>query len=350
MNIRSMNEAQAVSATEKDAPSERGREEDRSPAAAEAAANDSVWPAFLSGVVQFLRPRTQTSREEFAEALLEETADGGFSVEERTMLTNILGLRELRASDVMIPRSQIDAVEAGSTLGELMIEFQRSGHSRMPVYGEDLDDPKGMVHFRDVLLHVVEAARLPGRPSDDEELDLGRITLDTRMEALGIERKVLFVPPSMLASDLMARMRTTRTQMALVIDEYGGTDGLVTLEDIIERVVGDIEDEHDDTQALLSPNGDGSFDVDARADLEDLRGAIGADFDISAHENDADTVGGMIFSELGRVPLVGERIEVVPGFAFEVLEADPRRLRRIRIRPLQASHRHGGGQGLAASR
>ncbi|GGE21908.1 ion transporter [Aureimonas endophytica] len=343
MNIRSMNEAQAEAGAEREGPSERVREEDRSPAAAEAAA-ETTWPGFLAGMVQFLRPRASSSRQDLAEALLKGTGDGTFSSEERAMLANILALREVRASDVMVPRAEIRAIESSATLGEVMLEFQESGHSRMPVYGEDLDDPKGMVHFRDVLLHVVETARVPS-DSRGERLDLGRITLDTPMEALGILRKVLFVPPSMLASDLMARMRSTRTQMALVIDEYGGTDGLVTLEDIIETVVGEIEDEHDDEEMLVAERGDGVFDVDARADLADVRRVVGADFDVAPYEDEADTLGGMVFAELGRVPQVGETLEMLPGFVFEVLEADPRRLRQIRIRRRMGEARARGDGG-----
>ncbi|KAB0682853.1 hemolysin family protein [Aureimonas leprariae] len=346
MNQRSRNEARAeIAREEKEAPAERSREEDRSPAAADAAA-ESNWPGFLAGIAHFLRPKASSSREDIAEALLKGTGDGAFSAEERAMLTNILKLREVRVEDVMVPRAAIDGVQISASLGELMLEFERCGHSRMPVYGDGLDDPRGMVHIRDVLLHVVKSAR-----SDEGEggpLDFGRVRLGGAVEELGLLRKVLFVPPSMLASDLMARMQATRTQMALVIDEYGGTDGLVSLEDIIERVVGDIEDEHDEAEALIAEREAGVFEVDARADLTDVRRAIGPDFDISAHEEEADTIGGLIFSELGRVPPVGETVEALPGFAFEVLEADPRRLRRVRISRSAAKRDGTSGPRLEA--
>jgi CBS domain containing-hemolysin-like protein len=142
---------------------------------------------------------------------------------------------------------------------------------------------------------------------------------------------VLFVPPSMLASDLMARMQAARTQMALVIDEYGGTDGLVSLEDIVEMVVGDIEDEHDDEQPLITQTGEGMFVVDAKAEIDDVPPRIGDDFKAGEHGEYVDTIGGMIFNTLGRVPARGEVVQAIPGFEFHVLDADPRRVKRVRI-------------------
>ena len=191
------------------------------------------------------------------------------------MLHNILRFRELRVEDVMIPRADIEAVELHTTLGELMTVFEKSGHSRMPVCGESLDDPRGMVHIRDVVAHITRRARSKPRRNGKAgakaparkkpEFDLGNVDLSRTIEDLNLLRPVLFVPPSMLASDLMARMQARRIQMALVIDEYGGSDGLVSLEDIVETVVGDIEDEHDDEEAMIAKAGDGVFDVNAKA-------------------------------------------------------------------------------------
>ena len=144
-------------------------------------------------------------------------------------------------------------------------------------------------------------------------------------------RQLLFVPPSMLASDLMARMQASRIQMALVIDEYGGTDGLVSLEDIVEMVVGDIEDEHDDDEVMIRKSSDDVFIADARAELEELADVVGPDFDIREQLEDVDTLGGLIFSSLGRIPLRGEVVQALPGFEFHVLEADPRRVKKVRI-------------------
>src|SRR5690606_32914881 len=175
---------------------------------------------------------------------------------------------------------------------------------------ENLDDPRGMVHIRDAVGHITRVAKQKrgrGRKTGSHgALDLANVDLAQTVEEAAIVRPVLFVPPSMLASDLMARMQAERTQMALVIDEYGGTDGLVSLEDLVEMVVGDIEDEHDDDEPLITRTGDGVFVVDAKAEIEDVAEAIGKDFAADEHTEDVDTIGGMIFNTLGRVPARGE--------------------------------------------
>ena len=236
----------------------------------------------------------------------------------------------------MVPRADIEAVEIDTTLGELLTVFEQSGHSRMPVYSETLDDPRGMVHIRDVLAHITKLARAKKGRGDQEgrraaTLDLANVDLTKTIGDLNLIRTVLFVPPSMLASDLMARMQATRTQMALVIDEYGGTDGLVSLEDIVEMVVGDIEDEHDDEEPMITQAGDGVFVVDGKAEIDDVAKLIGEDFTAGEHGEYVDTIGGMIFNTLGRVPARGEVVQAIPGFEFHVLDADPRRVKRVRI-------------------
>ena len=295
-------------------------------------------------------PGGATLRREIAEALLTDAeGDTAFSPEERAMLHNSLRFREVRVEDVMVPRADIEAVDQDISIGELMVLFEESGRSRMPVYCESLDDPRGMVHIRDLLAYVTKQARNKRRtgakngngaangngdkPSRTPraEFDLARVELGKTVAEAGIVRPVLFVPPSMLASDLMARMQAARTQMALVIDEYGGTDGLASLEDIVEMVVGDIEDEHDDEEAMITRAGDDIFIADARAELEDLAKTIGSDFDIREQLEDADTLGGLIFASLGRIPARGEVVQALPGFEFHVLDADPRRIKRVRI-------------------
>ena len=302
-------------------------------------------PTIFQRVAGLLRPRNGSSlREDLTDALSETTAEE-FSPAERAMLKNILRLREVRVEDVMVPRGDVEAVELSSTLGELLALFEKSGHSRMPVYAETLDDPRGMVHIRDVLGHISRAARQrkgrgarrPGqpkdgdKPADSERLDLSRVELGRTIGELGLMRPILFVPPSMLASDLMARMQAARIQMALVIDEYGGTDGVVSLEDIVEMVVGDIEDEHDEDEPLVTKTGEGVFVVDGKAEIEDVAEMIGDAFKAGEHEEDVDTIGGMIFNTLGRVPARGEVVQAIPGFEFHVLDADPRRVKRVRI-------------------
>ena len=297
------------------------------------------------------------------------------------MLHNILRLREVRVEDVMVPRADIDATDQTTTIGDLMLLFEESGRSRMPVYRENLDDPRGMVHIRDLLAYLTKQARSRrrggGRKTADQPagngiaappggasaaarkhgpFDFSRVDFSRTILEAGITRDVLFVPPSMLAADLMERMQAMRTQMALVIDEYGGTDGLVSLEDIVEMVVGDIEDEHDDEETMITKSSEDVFLADAKADLEDLHEMIGPDFDVAAKLEDVDTLGGLLFAALGRIPARGEVVQALPGFEFHVLDADPRRIKRVRIvrrRSLvrrRASEARGrGGHCLAAA-
>lgn len=303
-------------------------------------------PSLFDRVLGLFRQRNGTSlREEIAGALAETTSDAeSFSPGERAMLNNILRLREVRVEDVMVPRADIEAVEITTKLGDLLGLFEQSGHSRMPVYSETLDDPRGMVHIRDVLAHITKVARVKkGRTSRKTPvttlLDLAQVDLARTIGELSLIRPVLFVPPSMLASDLMGRMQATRTQMALVIDEYGGTDGLASLEDIVEMVVGDIEDEHDDDEPLITQTGDGVFVVDGKAEIDEVAKMIGEDFTAGEHGEYVDTIGGMIFNTLGRVPARGEVVQAIPGFEFHVLDADPRRVKRVRIVESQKSER-----------
>jgi CBS domain containing-hemolysin-like protein len=302
--------------------------------------------SLFDGLIQFFRSRNGQSslREDLADALAEAAPDAAsFSPAERAMLNNILRLREVRVEDVMIPRTDIEAVEIGTTLGAILEIFEESGHSRMPVYAETLDDPRGMIHIRDVVGHLTRTARLKkargAKKAAASGLDLGQVDLQRPIGELGITRPVLFVPASMLASDLMARMQASRTQMALVIDEYGGTDGLVSLEDIVEMVVGDIEDEHDDEQPMVTQAGDGVYIVDGKAEIDEVAKLIGEDFTAGEHGEYVDTIGGMIFNTLGRVPARGEVVQAIPGFEFHVLDADPRRVKRVRIVDIMKAER-----------
>lgn len=302
------------------------------------AGRSGAKPTLFERLAARFRSRNGSSlREDLADALSEKTTQTAFSAGERAMLNNILRLRELRVEDVMVPRADIEAIDLSTRLADLLKLFEESGRSRMPVYHETLDDPRGMVHIRDVVAYVTRAAKQkkgrPGRKtSAASQFDLANVDLDRSVEDLGIVRPVLFVPPSMLASDLMARMQAARIQMALVIDEYGGTDGLVSLEDIVEMVVGDIEDEHDeDEEPMITQTGDGVFVVDAKAEIEDVAETIGEAFTAGEHEDYVDTIGGMIFNALGRVPARGEVVQAIPGFEFHVLDADPRRVKRVRI-------------------
>ncbi|HEV7415484.1 HlyC/CorC family transporter [Tianweitania sediminis] len=302
----------------------------------------SLRRPLIDHIVSFFRPRNGTSslREDLTDALAEtedETGDAAFTPLERAMLNNVLSLRDVRVEDVMVPRADIDGVDITTSLGDLLRAFQESGHSRMPVYSESLDDPRGMVHIRDVLNHITRAALAttvePGAPTPSKTVEasyLGNLDLTRTIGEFDLIRSVLFVPPSMQASELMARMQASHTQMALVIDEYGGTDGLVSLEDIVEMIVGDIEDEHDDEEDAVQRLEDGIYIVNARADLEDVARAIPG-FEAGELGEDVDTLSGLIFGAIGRVPVRGEVIHVIPEFEIQVLEADPRRVRKVRL-------------------
>jgi CBS domain containing-hemolysin-like protein len=319
--------------------------------------------SFWSRAVRLLRPsQGEQLREDLADALLTDTnVSNAFSPEERAMLHNILRFREVRVEDIMVPRADIDAVDMDMTIGELMIHFEETGRSRMPVYSDNLDDARGFVHIRDLLSYLAKQARnkrrtgprisaaakasaaadlANGAAAEKPEkavrtpkaaFDLGRVNLGETVAEAGLIRKILFVPPSMLASDLMQSMQAARTQMALVIDEYGGTDGLVSHEDIVEMVIGDVEDEHDNEEVMFSQTSEDVFLADARIELEEIAEAIGHDFDIRDRIEDVDTLGGLIFSALGRIPVRGELVQAVPGFEFQILDADPRRIKRVRI-------------------
>ncbi len=271
------------------------------------------------------------------EDVLASTAESeGFSAQERAMLRNVLGFHATRVRDAMVPRADIIAVPADTDLGELLRIFRSAGHSRLPVYGETLDDPKGMIHIRDFLEYLVAKAENGNgrrrRTKTQAALSLAHIDLTTALSATRILRPVLFVPPSMPAVELLVRMQTTRTHMALVIDEYGGTDGLISIEDLVELVVGDIEDEHDlASAAMIEQDGPHTWLADARTDLEEASQVLGVDLTSDDLAEDVDTLGGLVVTLAGRLPARSELIAGPDGLEFEILDADPRRLKRVRV-------------------
>jgi len=261
-----------------------------------------------------------------------------FTPVERTMLRNILYLRERRIADIMIPRADIVAVRQDISLGELMKLFESAGHSRLVVYGETLDEPEGMVHIRDLVVYMTQLAQVEPKTTARRKkpppagLDLRAISLATTLAEAKIVRKLIYVPPSMPAMDLLQQMQATRIHLALVVDEYGGTDGLVSIEDLVEQIVGDIDDEHDsDEPPAVVQQPDGSFIADARASLEDVTTTVGEEFNIGEAGEEVDTIGGYLTWIAGRLPLRGEVIAGPEPFEIEVLDADPRRIKRVRI-------------------
>jgi CBS domain containing-hemolysin-like protein len=261
----------------------------------------------------------------------------GFSAVERAMLRNILSLHERRIADVMIHRADIVAVKHDIPLGELMSLFESAAHSRLVVYNETLDDPEGIVHIRDLLAFMTaRAARPKGKTQSKKPpaagLDLRAVDLALPLSKANIIRKLLFVPPSMRAIDLLAQMQASRIHLALVVDEYGGTDGLVSIEDIVEQIVGEIDDEHDsDEPPAIVRQADNSFIADARASLDDVRSVIGEEFVTGEAGEEVETLGGFLVTHVGRLPVRGEVISGPGNFEIEVLDADPRRVKRLRI-------------------
>jgi hemolysin (HlyC) family protein len=267
------------------------------------------------------------------------TAETGFSPDESRMLKNILSLRERRLDDLMVPRGDIVAVQQDIPLGELFKVFENASHSRLVVYNDTLDEPVGMVHIRDLMAFLTARAavsREPGAATPGEpapaDLNFAAVDLAMPLSATRIIRTILFVPPSMPAIDLLAKMQAAHTHLALVIDEYGGTDGLASIEDIVEQIVGDIEDEHDEAvERAVVRQPDGSYIAAGRAGLDEAVAVIGADFDVGDAAEEVDTIGGYIVTQIGRVPVRGELIPGPGAFEIEILDADPRRVKRVRI-------------------
>jgi len=258
----------------------------------------------------------------------------GWTVQEKRMLANIAELHGARVADIMIPRADIEALELNKSLGEALQLFEQSGHSRLPVYAETLDDPRGMIHIRDLLNYITRVGF--GRAEADKgeagsDKNFAALNLNMPISRLDIIRDVLFVPASQPAGRLLARMQASRTQMALVIDEHGGTDGLVSMEDIVELIVGDIEDEHDEAEADIVKEEQNSWIIDAAAELEELQDKLGMDFAGNALAQEIDTIGGLIVTALDRIPARGEKVEIMPDYIFQILDADRRRIKRIRL-------------------
>lgn len=283
-----------------------------------------AFSSFLRRFSQALRGRHSGSIRESLEEVIEESErqNPELARRERVMLANLLKFGELRVDDVKVPRADIVAVDETISICELVAKFREAQHSRLPVYRETLDDPIGLVHIKDVV-------------------GLGELGADGIMRwpdvpVAQVRREILVAAPSMRASDLLVKMQATRIHLALVIDEYGGTDGLVSIEDLVEEIVGDIGDEHDVEEApQLKRLPDGGYEADARVDLDDFAEQTGFALQADEAEEDVDTLGGLVVSLIGRVPQRGE-IVTHSGFEFEVLEADPRRIKRLRVRPAKS--------------
>jgi CBS domain containing-hemolysin-like protein len=308
-------------------PSETGRE--------------NLWQRLRS---RFGRNRDKGLRESLEGAIeSHEAQNPGEAVAEeaKSMMLNIIEFSGLRVDDVMVPRVDIVAIDEADSMQGLMTKFIDANHSRVPVYRETLDGVTGMIHVKDFLRWMASRGTQKRRSVKSERaekntaplgLSIAASALATTVKQAGINREVLFVPPSMPATDLLVRMQSSRTHLAIVIDEYGGTEGLVSIEDLVEVIVGDISDEHDTEEDLeVRPTEDRSYLADGRVDLSQLEPILGVDLLPEEEEEEADTLAGLIFKIAGRVPARGEIVRHGSGLEFEILDSDPRRVKRVRI-------------------
>jgi len=339
------------------------------------------WLAALRTIVGLENP---TLRDTIADALKsDDNGQDAFTSQEREMLLRLLNYSALRVEDVMVPRADIIAVDENESIGTVLQAFVEAGVSRMPLFHETLDDPRGMIHVKDVVRWLTQSATVEptgssrtadtlslsdpktrngldskaGDTSDDQhgtapssqsevstggdatqaprksfpELDLSRVSLTQPVASAKVGRKVIYVPPSMPAMNLLLRMQSTRMHMALVVDEYGGTDGLVTIEDLIEQIVGQIEDEHDEDEASnITVDPRLGMIAAARTPIEELEQHLDTKLALD-EDDDVDTLGGLVFSLAGSVPVRGEIVRHPANIEFEVLDADPRRVKRLRV-------------------
>jgi CBS domain containing-hemolysin-like protein len=265
------------------------------------------------------------SAEAVEEALRESEQSGGhIEIAQKDLILRAAHFDRLKVADVMRARAEIVAIEASATLGEAARVFSESQHSRLPLYGETLDDPQGFVHVRDVLALLAPNAegQAAARYSD--------------RSLMRIRREILFVPQSMTLATLFLKMQSSRIHLALVVDEYGGTDGLVSMEDLVEQIVGAIDDEHDIDAALVIERPNGAYEADGRASINELEAKLGASLALPEHEDEFDTAAGLAVALASRLPQRGEILHHPAGFDVEIVDADPRRVKRVRVRPSAA--------------
>lgn len=302
----------------------------------------------LGGLLRSLlgKGNAKQMRESFEE-LIEEAGERETPIDEseRALIGNILKFGEMTAYDVMVPRADITGVDLDTPLEALVATMIENPHSRYPVYRESLDDILGMVHIKDVLAiaYAAQDGVPENREKGEKQVEAGNVvslkgTERSNFSLRDVMRPTMIIAPSMRVLDLLLQMRLQRRHMAFVVDEYGGIDGLVTIEDLVEEIVGEIEDEHDtkDGPKIIAVPG-GEHIAHARVDIDDLEEAFGPLLSDEERESDIDTLGGLVFTLAGRVPSRGELIRhEASGVEFEVLEADPRKIKRLRLRNLEA--------------
>lgn len=278
--------------------------------------------------------------------------DAQVGEEAKSMMLNIIEFSGLRVDDVMVPRVDIVAIDEADTVRQLLEKFIDANHSRIPVFRETLDGVTGMIHVKDfmrwITTHGVKRRKTKSEKPGLAGLSIPAGELSITVKQAGLNRNVLFVPPSMPATDLLVRMQASHTHLAIVIDEYGGTEGLVSIEDLVEVIVGDIADEHDTDENLeIKPVEDHIYMADGRADIADLETLLKVDLLSEEEQEEADTLAGLVFKIAGRVPTRGEIIRHETGVEFEILDSDARRVKRLRINATNLAQNAGQVPDLA---
>ena len=265
----------------------------------------------------------------------EKTGATALDADARSMMLNLLGFADMRVDDIMVPRANIVAADETSSMRELLAQFIDANHSRIPIYRESLDDITGMIHVKDYLRWMAtKGTKKKSKSAAEAGISLAAIELSSTIKQHpSMIRDVLFVPPSMPAPDLLIKMKASHIHLAIVVDEYGGTDGLVSLEDLIEEIIGDIADEHDTDaeEGMMRKQDDMSYIANALISITTLDETFNVDLLPEDQEGEADTLGGLVFEMAGRVPSRGEIIKHPSGLEFEIMESDPRRVKKVRI-------------------
>ena len=308
-------------------------------------------PSIWSRVLRFFSAGRDTDLRQSLEDVIEQhdraPDDDLVTPETRSMMLNLLKFSDIRVDDIMVPRADIIAIEDTATINDLLDIFSEANHSRIPIFRDTLDDPIGMIHIKDLMRWLTigekatpakkSPAHQPGEKAKKPSGSRRAPNRNTKIADTKIIREMLFVPPSMSATDLLLKMQSVHIHLAIVVDEYGGTDGLVSIEDVVEEIVGEIADEHDDDDNLLVKTANGNYIADARAPIEEVEEVLKIDLLPDEMDEDADTLGGFVFTMLGRVPVRGELIRHDSGIEFEIVAADSRRVKKIKIHTVPAT-------------
>ena len=300
--------------------------------------SDTRKPSLLSKLKRRLGAKNadleqtiETVIDTHAEATGETTLDG----DARSMMRNVIGFADIRVKDLMVPRANITALDEDGSMRELLSLFIEANHSRVPIFRESLDDVIGMVHVKDFLRWMTsKGKKKKARGSAEMGIDLAAKDLSSSVKQhSSLKREVLFVPPSMPAPDLLLKMKASHIHLAIVVDEYGGTDGIVSLEDLVEVIVGDISDEHDidEQRDMLVKVDEKIWLADGQVEIAHVEDTLGMKLLTEENQDEADTLAGLVFEMAGRVPTRGEIIKHTSGLEFEITDSDARRIKRVRI-------------------